>query len=279
MTVEKVTYSCGQLRRPHGFEFWHLTKCLSDMKRKRKIYMDTCKRHRLAETMAFALPQAFHDMLWREYKLDNVSVVHHITLSLDLTPAPTSLARAVWLKQMARHKRIVCWPDHPDFTYEDFEEFGGTLAALLVQPEAAGKNATGVRHRFMRFPPGFLTRNRIHYIYKATYDYNQVWALHGNWRHFGILGLPSYASLSDMRQELDTWGGRVGRLLMAAMRSSYECDYHRGCVAEPRWGEAFRPENYKALLDLWLHTMSNISPLAFTFGDVETPPSTLWVSL
>ncbi|RDA84870.1 hypothetical protein CP532_2085 [Ophiocordyceps camponoti-leonardi (nom. inval.)] len=278
LKTSKITYSCGELIHPWGLHFSILTTCLGDWRKKKRSLNRLCTPTVAAEIMASVLPSGFHAMLWRQYRLDNVSVIDEIARSLQTVDYSVSLRRAIWLKQMTKQGRTVCWPDRPDFTPDDFQEFGGTLAALLVQP-VASVNDTGIRRRYQNFPPGFLARNRVHYIYKATYDFNAVWSMHENWRHYGIIGLPSYASLQTMRDEFDTWGGRVGRLLMAAMRAEYECDYHRGCVYDPRMGLAYQPWDYKALLDLWLYCLSNITPLAFTFGDVQKPPNTLWISL
>ncbi|PHH76862.1 hypothetical protein CDD80_1161 [Ophiocordyceps camponoti-rufipedis] len=280
LTARQVTYSCGPLRQPQGFHFWHINTCLNDIKKKKKVHnVQICNPIVSAGIMAYALPQGLHDMLWREYKFDNVTIVNQMAQSLLTVPIGTSIRRAVWIRQSAKRQRIVCWPDQPDFTNEDFQEFGGALAALLVKPSDTASNETGLRRRFMSFPPGFLARNRVHYIYKASYNYHKVWALHRNWRHYGLFGVSYYASRQWMIDEFDTWGGRVGRLLLASMRRAYECDYHGGCVPKPNWGEAFQPAGYQNVIDLWLHSISNRSPLAITFGDVETPPNTLWLSL
>ncbi|KAF4587125.1 hypothetical protein GQ602_003818 [Ophiocordyceps camponoti-floridani] len=280
LTARQLTYSCGPMRQPQGFHFWHIDTCLNDVRKKKKIYkFQMCNPHVSAGIMAYALPQGLHDMLWREFKIDNLTIIKHIVQSLEMVPIETSIGRAVWIRQSAKRQRIVCWPDQPDFTNEDFQEFGGALAALLVHPPDAASNATGLRRRFMKFPPGFLARNRVHYIYKASYNYHKIWALHGNWRHYGLFGVSYYASRQWMIDEFDTWGGRVGRLLLASMRKAYECDYHGGCVTKPNWGEAFQPKSHQSVIDLWLYSVSNRSPLAITFGDVETPPNTLWLSL
>ncbi|RDA95276.1 hypothetical protein CP533_3472 [Ophiocordyceps camponoti-saundersi (nom. inval.)] len=278
MTTHKITYSCGTLRHPDGLHFSILTDCLTDWSRNRRSFNRLCTPSEVAKIMTGVLPAGLHRMLWREYKLDNVTIVNEMARSVKAVAYSITLRRAIWLRHMTKKRRTVCWPDSPDFTPEDFEEFGGTLAALLVQP-VVPSNKTCIRRRYKTFPPGYLAPNRIHYIYKATYDFKTVWSMHENWRSYGIIGLPSYASLQSLRDELDGWGGRVGRLLMAAMRSTYECTYHKGCVDEPRMGKAYQPEDYRNVVDLWLQSVSNNSPLALTFGDVETPPNTLWVSL
>ncbi|RCI13294.1 hypothetical protein L249_0804 [Ophiocordyceps polyrhachis-furcata BCC 54312] len=278
LKTRKITYSCGKLRHPYGLHFSILTDCLGDWRKKKRNLSRLCTPTIVAEIMVSALPSGLHDMLWTQYRLDNVSVIDEMARSLQTVDYSVSMRRALWLKRMTKKGKNVCWPDEPDFTPDDFQEFGGTLAALLVQPVTPA-NKTVIRRRYQTLPPGFLARNRIHYIYKAAYDYGAVWSMHEDWRHYGIIGLPSYASLQTMRDEFDTWGGRVGRLLMASMRDQYECDYHRGCVDEPRMGRAYQPWDYRALLDLWLHCVSNISPLAFTFGDVQKAPNTLWISL
>ncbi|RDA85255.1 hypothetical protein CP532_2344 [Ophiocordyceps camponoti-leonardi (nom. inval.)] len=278
LNVERITYSCGELR---PFTFWYYVCSGEDP---RLPYVDGCGLRQRFPNIRQTFPLAFTRMLRHRMNLTHVDIDRLLQMSVSQCDPHTTYQRVKWFEKRADEgNHTVCWPDFPDFSYRDFEEFGGVIAALFVRPETLSHP---VPNRFMDLPPGYLSKHRIHYIYHASYSYKKVLALRTEFRRLPFFGYEMlYLPLGEVRDLFDSWGGRVGRLLLASMKrsSEYGCSYHRGCVSgrqRPTYGEPLLPADYTYAMDHWLMSVVTNEPFAVTFSDVPSKiaPSTLWLS-
>ncbi|KAF4591916.1 hypothetical protein GQ602_002215 [Ophiocordyceps camponoti-floridani] len=278
LSVSKITYSCDAIQ-PVPLD----PVCLGQDPR--STHMTACGLIRRFQNLLHALPPGMTRMMMDKMGLGRSEIKRHLRNSVPRAGTDTSVERLRWFESVMSNQ-TVCWPDHPDFTHHDFQEFGGLLSALLVRPETLTQ---AVPLRFMNLPPGYLTRNRVHYIYRASYDYQRVWSLTAL---VHIVSIDRYhrkdsLSLQSVRSIFDSWGGRVGRLLLAAMRDDglYGCSYHKGCRHDRElrggYGVALQPRDFAAALEHWLWSLEMNKPFAVTLGDVpdEAAPSTLWLVL
>ncbi|PFH58849.1 hypothetical protein XA68_13155 [Ophiocordyceps unilateralis] len=277
--VPNITYSCGLLEP--------LEERLGDCSEEdaRAMLSDSCGALKRFQNIRYALPPAFTQMLKDKMNLTSDEIRRHLRNSFYNCGRETTYQRLRWFESDGRN-RTVCWPDQPDFTYHDFEEFGGVLAALFLRPETL---RWAVPQRFMDLPPGFLSKHRVHYIFRASYNYKKLRRIKFNFRVLPVLGHDTlyYPGLKDVRDLFDVWGGRVGRLLFAAMRKEggYSCSYQKGCVIDwnkrPGPGEPFQPKDHTWAIDHWLKSLGSNKPFAITFGPVspDFAPQTLWLSV
>ncbi|RDA93510.1 hypothetical protein CP533_3961 [Ophiocordyceps camponoti-saundersi (nom. inval.)] len=279
LDVKRITYSCGRLR---PLTFWYYSCSSQDA---RLPYKDACGLRQRFPNIRHSFPPAFTRMIRQSMNLTHVEISRLMEKSVYQSDPHTTYQRVKWFeKRSDEGNHTVCWPDYPDFTHRDFEEFGGFLAALLVRPETI---KLPVPKRFMDLPPGYLAKHRIHFIYHASYSYHKVMGLRTEFRRVPIFGHDDmfYPPLDEVRDHFDTWGGRVGRLLLASMRrsSEYGCSYHLGCISgrqRATYGQPFLPVDYSYAIDHWLRSLVSNEPFAVTFCDIpeRIAPTTLWLS-
>ncbi|RCI12481.1 hypothetical protein L249_1166 [Ophiocordyceps polyrhachis-furcata BCC 54312] len=279
LDVKRITYTCGVLK---PLTFWYYACSGRDP---RLPYVDGCGLRQRFPNIENSFPPAFRRMLRQRMNMTRDDSHRLLLMSVSQCDPHTTYQRVKWFEERAMHgNHTVCWPDFPDFSPRDFEEFGGVIAALFVRPETIG---FAVPRRFMDLPPGYLSKQRIHYIYHASYSYQKLQSLRTDFRRMPIFGHEDilYPPLGHVRDHFDTWGGRVGRLLLASMRRSteYGCSYHRGCVCGRQragYGEPLQPADYSYAIDHWLRSLVTNKPFAVTFSDVpdSIAPTTLWLS-
>ncbi|PHH76065.1 hypothetical protein CDD82_4153 [Ophiocordyceps australis] len=268
-----MQHSCGLMRKVSVLALSLLQWCSNVNQTE---FPEDCKSAALASAIAETLPHELVAIIRDKMNTTYSSLIAGITeaVTYDNDNDAYLLYSVKWYTTSSEAELEVCWPDLPDFEFNDFQSGLGTVAGLLVTPATIKDN---IPKRFMDLPPGYLNHGKVHIISSHAIDFFRLQLMITNFRWPAFVGF-SYPALEDVRNFVDDWSGRAGRAIFAILRSSYTCTYDAGCADVVGKDLPYLPKTYQNALDVIVRQIETSSSFAICFGNVPTIPSMVWIN-
>ncbi|PFH61725.1 hypothetical protein XA68_16446 [Ophiocordyceps unilateralis] len=179
-----------------------------------------------------------------------------------------------WIGDKARKGSIVCWPQKPGFTPDQFTDIFGYFGALFTNPETI---ANAVPERVMEYPPGHISKKSYHLLDSRSF---RGVTLYSHLQTF--LATRSNTGTRALRDMVDRWSGALGRVLLASLLSdaAYDCPKGRQCLKaeDTDCNLPISPDGSLDVIRIFMMTLDLRIPLVISWREaVGSRPVGIWL--